>query len=380
MIMGMQMLKVAIGWEIYERTHSAMALGYAGLAQYLPQLLLVVITGHVADRYNRKYVLMAALAASALAGIGLALDSTYGGSLFFLYACLAAAGTAKSFWMPARQAFLPRIVPMDVFPNAVTWNTSGFEIATMAGPAIGGVLIALFQNATLVYALNAIACLTFVILVSGIHYRHEDVEPKPISLKSLSAGLRFVGKTNVVLAAMMLDMFGVMLGGATALMPIYAKDILKVGPQGLGWLMAAPSVGAFSMAIIQAHMGPLKRAGLTVLLAVSGFGIATIVFGLSKVFWVSLAMLALLGACDNISVVLRVTMVQVMTPDEMRGRVSALNALFIGTSNELGAAESGFVAKLFGPVFSVVSGGIGTLVVVAMIAWLSPQLRNYGKL
>jgi MFS family permease len=380
MIMGLQMQKVAIGWEIWERTHSAIHLGYAGLVQYLPQLFLVVVTGHVTDRYNRKFVLMAALAFNALAAVGLALNSSAGGSIYFLYACLFAAGTAKAFWMPARQAFLPRIVPMDIFSNAVSWNTSGFEIATMTGPAIGGFLIAIFKSPTPVYALNALAGMTFVLLIFGVLYRHEKQERSPVTLKSLSAGFQFVRKTNIVFSAMMLDMFGVMLGGATALMPIYAEEILKVGPQGLGWLMAAPAVGACTMAVLQAHHGPLKRAGLAVLLAVTGFGVVTIVFGVSKIFWLSMAMLVLLGACDNISVVLRVTLVQVMTPDEMRGRVSALNSLFIGTSNELGAVESGWVAGFLGPVFSVVSGGIGTIIVAAVIAFLSPQLRKYGRL
>jgi MFS family permease len=380
MILGLQMQKVAVGWEIYERTHSAVHLGYVGLVSYLPQLLLFIVTGHVTDRYNRKFVLMAALSLNALAAIGLALNSSGGGSIYLMYACLLAAGTAKAFWMPARSAFLPRIVPMEIFSNAVSWNTSGFEIATMTGPAIGGLLIGIFQSPTLVYVINAVAGITYVVLISRVIYRHEAQERSPITLRSLSAGFRFVRKTNVVLSAMMLDMFGVLLGGATALMPIYAKDILKVGPQGLGWLMAAPAVGACTMAVIQAHRGPFKRAGLAVLFAVAGFGLVTVLFGLSHLFWFSLGMLIVLGACDNISVVLRVTLVQVMTPDEMRGRVSALNALFIGTSNELGAMESGMVAGLFGPIFSVVSGGIGTIVVAAIIAYLSPQLRTYGRL
>jgi MFS family permease len=223
------------------------------------------------DRYSRKYVLMASLAFNALAALGLAWNSSSGGSIYVLYACLFAAGTAKSFWMPARQAFLPRIVPMDIFSNAVSWNTSGFEIATMTGPALGGFLIAIFKSPTPVYALNAIAGLTFMLLVSRIAYKHIQ-ERSPVTLKSLLAGFQFIRKTNIVFSAMMLDMFGVMLGGATALMPIYADQILKVGPQGLGWLMAAPAIGACTMAVLQAHHGPLKRAGLVVLLAVAGFG------------------------------------------------------------------------------------------------------------
>ena len=380
MILGLQMQKVAVGWEIWERTHSAVHLGYVGLVQYMPQLLLFVITGHVTDRYNRKFVLMAALAFNALAAIGLALNSSKDGSIFFLYACLFAAGTARAFWMPARAAFLPRIVPMEIFSNAVSWNTSGFEIATMTGPALGGLLIATFNSPTLVYTVNAIAGIVYVALISRVIYKHESQGNHTISLRSLSAGFQFVRKSGIVLSAMMLDMFGVMLGGATALMPIYATDILNVGPRGLGFLMAAPAVGACTMAVLQAHRGPMKHAGRALLLAVMGFGAATIVFGFSRLFLLSLAALVFLGACDNISVVIRVTLVQVMTPDEMRGRVSALNALFIGTSNELGAAESGMMAGLFGPVFSVVSGGIGTIAVAGIIGYLSPQLRKYGKL
>jgi MFS family permease len=282
--------------------------------------------------------------------------------------------------MPSRAAFLPGIIPLDIFSTAVSWNSSGFEISSMAGPAIGGLLIGAFQSPILVYTINAVGQLMFVVLLAGIAYKHSPVPRQPLTLDSFSAGFRFVWKQKVVLSAMALDMFGVLLGGATAMMPIYAKDILKVGPRGLGWLMTAPSIGAFSMALFQAHRGPLRKAGRTLLLAVAGFGTVTIVFGISRQFWLSIAMLACLGSCDNISVVVRSTLVQILTPDDMRGRVSALNSLFIGTSNELGAFESGLVANFLGPVFSVVSGGIGTLLIVFGMAWLSPQLRGYGSL
>jgi Transmembrane secretion effector len=262
----------------------------------------------------------------------------------------------------------------------VSWNSSGFEISSMAGPAIGGLLIGAFQNPTLVYAINATGQFIFISLLAGIVYKGQATNKRPLTLSSLSAGFRFAWKAKVVFAAMALDMFGVLLGGATAMMPIYAKDILRVGARGLGWLMAAPSIGAFSMALIQAHRGPLRRAGRTMLLAVTGFGAVTVIFGISTNFWLSMAMLLLLGSCDNRSVVIRSTLVQVLTPDDMRGRVSAINSLFIGTSNELGAFESGIVANFLGPVFSVVSGGIGTIAVVLMMAWLSPDLRRYGPL
>jgi len=380
LILGWQMQKVAVGWEIYERTHSAMALGYAGLAQFFPQLLFMLFAGHVTDRHNRKHVLMSALTCNALAAIGLALNASVGGSIYVLYACLFAYGSARAFIMPSRAAFLPGIIPLDIFSTAVSWNSSGFEISSMAGPAIGGLLIGFFQSPTLVYTINALGQLTFVTLLAGITYKHSQGQRRPLTLHTFSAGFHFVRKQKVVLSAMTLDMFGVLLGGATAMMPIYAKDILKVGPRGLGWLMTAPSIGAFSMALLQAHHGPLRKAGRTLLLAVAGFGTVTVIFGISRNFWLSMAMLCLLGSCDNISVVVRSTLVQVLTPDDMRGRVSALNSLFIGTSNELGAFESGLVANFFGPIVSVVSGGIGTLLIVLGMTWLSPQLRSYGRL
>ncbi len=374
------MQKVAIGWEIYERTHSAIYLGYAGLVQFLPQVLLMLFAGHIVDTYNRKRVFMAALVCNAAAAAGLAVNATRGGSIYVLYGCLLAYGTARAFIMPARQAFLPGIVPLEIFSTAVSWNSSGFEISSMAGPAIGGLLIGAFQSPAFVYTINAIGQFIFISLLAGIAYKNRTGAKQPMTLNSFSAGFRYVWKAKVVLSAMALDMFGVLLGGATAMMPIYAKDILRVGPRGLGWLMAAPSIGAFSMAMIQAHRGPLRKAGRTLLLAVAGFGAVTVIFGLSKNFWLSMAMLFLLGSCDNISVVVRLTLVQVLTPDDMRGRVSALNALFIGTSNELGAFESGLVANFLGPIFSVVSGGIGTIIVVLAMAWLSPKLRRYGSL
>ena len=380
-ILGLQMLKVAVGWEMYERTGSALNLGYVGLVQYVPQLLLVAIAGHVTDVYNRKRVLMGAVMLVATAAIGLALNSALKGPTWVMYLCLLATGTARAFWMPARSAFLPRIVPMSIFSNAVSWNTSGFEISSFIGPALGGLLIGYAGGVTTVYVVNSISVTIFVILLAGVSYKHQpQVVRTPISLSSLSAGFHYIWKTKVVLSVMMLDMFGVLLGGATALMPIYAKDILKVGAKGLGWLLGAPSVGAFTSALVQAHMGPLRKAGRTILLAVTFFGLATVVFGLSKSFILSLVMLFTLGVCDNISVVVRSTLVQIATPDDMRGRVSALNGLFIGTSNELGAFESGAVANIFGPVASVVIGGIGTMVVAGLTAWFSPQLRQYGRL
>lgn len=379
-ILGLQMQKVAVGWEIYERTGSALNLGFVGLVQFIPQLAFVAIAGHITDVYNRKHVLMAAVGLSATAAAVLALNAALHGPTLLVYVCLFASGTARAFWMPARSAFLPRIVPLSIFSNAVSWNSSGFEIASFVGPALGGFIIGYAGGVTSVYLLNALVIAGFALLLLGISYKHERPARSALSLRSLLAGAHFIWRTKVVLSVMMLDMFGVLLGGATALMPIYAKDILHVGARGLGWLLAAPSVGAFTSALIQAHRGPLRRAGRTILIAVTCFGAATIMFGISRSFPLSLAMLFFLGVCDNISVVVRSTLIQVATPDDMRGRVSALNGLFIGTSNELGAFESGAVADLVGPVSSVVIGGAGTMLVALTVAWLSPSLRKYGPL
>jgi MFS family permease len=378
-LVGLQMQKVAIGWEIYERTGSPLHLGYVGLAQFAPQLLLAPLAGHVADAHNRKRVLTWALVVSALASLGLAWNAIHPAPLLVSYLLLVVIGAARAFWMPARSAILPRIVPVPIFGNAVSWNSSAFELAAITGPAVGGLLIGVLRHTTGVYLINSVAVLCFIALVSGIQYEHTGGQKSEVTLDALSAGLRFVWRSKVVLAAILLDTFGVLFGGATALMPIYAKDILHVGPRGLGWLLAAPSVGAVTMAFVQAHRGPLRTPGRTLLMAVAGFGLVTILFGLSTRLWFSLVMLCALGACDNISVVLRGTLVQVLTPDHMRGRVSSLNGLFVGTSNELGAFESGVVAQWLGPVLSVVGGGLGTIAVVAGMAWLFPELRRLRR-
>ena len=377
-ILGLQMLKVAVGWEMYERTGSALNLGLVGLVQFIPQLAFVAVAGHFTDAHNRKHVLMAAVSLTSLAAVVLAINAAFEGPIAVMYGCLLATGTARAFWMPARSALLPRIVPLSIFENAVSWNSSGFEISSFVGPAIGGFLI-YYGGVTAVYVLSAVLIAGFALLLAPIPYGHERPAENALTFSSLSAGFRFIWNTKVVLSVMMLDMFGVMLGGATALMPIYAKDILHVGANGLGWLLAAPSAGAFVSALTRAHRGPLQHAGRTILLAVTFFGAATIVFGISRSFPLSLAMLFVLGVCDNISVVVRSTLVQMSTPDDMRGRVSAVNGLFIGTSNELGAFESGAVADLAGPVASVVIGGFGTIAVALITAWLSPSLRNYGR-
>ncbi|HTK09934.1 MAG TPA: MFS transporter [Ktedonobacteraceae bacterium] len=378
---GRQMIAVAIGWELYNRTNSALALGGIGLAQVIPLILLFLPSGYVADRYSRKYVVMLAQLLTTIAALCLAALSYFHGSLLLIYVCLIALGTTQSFSNPASSALVSQVVSEEAYENATTWRSSVAQLSAVLGPAAGGLLIGFFHGTILVYVLSAAASLIFVLLLFPMHLRPQIVVSRTQrSWGALIEGLRFLGKTQVMLAAITLDLFAVLLGGATTLLPIYAKDILHVGAVGLGWLNAADSIGAVCMALLLASRPPFKHAGRILLLAVAGFGVATIVFGISRQFWLSLVMLFMLGACDNISVVIRTTLALVRTPDEMRGRVGAVTSLFIGTSNQLGGFESGLAAQLLGTVPSVVVGGIGTLVVVALIAVFWPEMRRLTTL
>jgi MFS family permease len=383
-----EMQKVAIGYELWERTRDARDLGLVGLVQFLPVFFLALPAGHAADRHSRKGLLLAALVLASLSSLGLAVLSYSNGRLPLLYACLLVAGVARALGMPARWALLPQVVPLHDLPNAITWNSSGWQIASVAGPALGGgsLLVAAYFNlpgrAALTYLLVASCSILAAVLIASLRPgpQGDPAKREDISLASLMAGLRFVFATKPILATITLDLFAVLLGGATALLPIFARDILHVGPAGLGALQAAPAVGALLMAIVLAHRPPLRRPGIAILWSVAGFGAATIVFGLSTNFLLSLAMLALIGAFDNVSVLVRGTLVQVLTPDAMRGRVLAVNAVFIGSSNELGAFESGETAKWFGPVGSVVGGGVGTILVVVAVMARWPQVLRLGVL
>lgn len=381
-VLGVQMQNVAVGWQLYEKTRSAWPLAMVGLVQAAPMIGLALPAGQAADRFDRRKILMVATVLAIASSLGLALVSARGGDVGLIYACLLASGLARAFQGPARASLMPLLVPRPIFSNSVSWTISGFETASMLGPALGGFLIDLLGGAARVYLLGAVGSLVYFAMLAMITKRSFATESHTTTnnWRSFMVGFSYVWRTRLLFTTMSLDLFAVLLGGAVALLPVYAKDILNVGPTGLGWLQAAPSVGAVTMALTNAHLPPLKRAGKTLLWAVAGFGIATIVFGLSRNFWLSLAMLFLTGAFDNISVVIRHTLVQLLTPDEMRGRVSAVNGMFINASNEIGRFESGSVAALFGPIFSVVSGGIGTLVVVAVIAMQSPKLRQYGSL
>lgn len=374
------MLSFAIGWELWLRTNSAMALGLVGLVQVTPVFLFSLLAGHVADQFNRKRIVMAAQTLLAISAFGLALVSYARGPVELIYLCLFGIGLARAFNSPAASTLLPQTVPPEIFTNAVTWSSTVSQLAAIIGPAIGGLLVALISNVTPIYAFDMLASLNFLVCVLLIRGRPLALSRKAATLESLKEGVQFIYRTKEILATITLDLFAVLFGGATALLPIYATDILQAGATELGIMRAAPSVGAFLMALLVAHLPPFQRAGRTLLLAVAGFGVATIIFGLSRSLWLSVSMLALLGALDNISVVIRSTLMITRTPDEMRGRASAVNSLFISASNELGSFESGAVAELFGPIFSVVAGGIGTLLVVGWVARTWPQLRELSTL
>jgi MFS family permease len=378
---GEQMVNVAIGWELYNRTGSPLALGFVGLVQVIPTLLLSLPAGYLADRFNRKTIVLVTLLAIMLSSLGLTALSFLHGPVLLIYGCLLLFGTGVAFNNPASSALLPQTVPEIAYSSAATWSSSSWQLASVVGPAFGGLVIALSGRATPVYALNAGAVLIFTFLIAIIQLSPRKV-PVATSegLTSLLEGVNFVRRTQVILAAISLDLFAVLLGGATTLLPVFAKDILHVGPIGLGWLRAAPSIGAICVAFCLAHLPPFKHAGRTLLLAVAGFGLATVVFGFSRSFWLSLLMLFLLGGFDNISVVIRTTLLLLRAPDAMRGRISAVNNIFVGTSNELGGFESGLTAQLFGPTISVVGGGLGTVLVVLLIALLSSEMRRLGAL
>ena len=388
-VIGGQTQNVAVGWQIYQKTNSAMSLGWLGLVMATPILLLALPAGHVADTFSRRRIMLVTHSVSAACALALALVAhlNLGGAqtVSAIYALMFVGNAGATFGRPARSAFMPQLVPPHVFPNAVTWNSSIFEVASVAGPAIGGLLC--WRSVTLAFVFAACCwCGTLV----GIYFlpnraapgratRDARRGPMP-SLGDLVAGVRFVVRSKLMLGAMTLDMFAVLLGGCTFLLPIFAKDILHVGALGFGFLRAAPSVGAIAMALTIAHTPPFRNAGRALLLAVAGFGAVTIAFGLSRNFALSFAMLVLLGAFDNVSVVIRHTLIQLLTPDAMRGRVSAVNQVFIGSSNEIGGLESGLTAAWLGPVTSVVMGGIGTILVVIGVASIWPQVRKLKSL
>ncbi|HEX9987347.1 MAG TPA: MFS transporter [Chloroflexia bacterium] len=379
-VVAEQMLGVAVGWELYERTRDPLALGLVGLVEIVPVLLLALPAGHVADRRDRKWVVVAAMSGIAVCAFGLVGLSITQGPLPAIYALLFGIGIARAFQSPAFSALSAQVVPSTHYESSATWSSGAWQTSAIMGPALGGLLLAIWGGAAGVYAFAGGLLLVVAMLFFLLRPRAIARSTEPISLGSLLAGVRFIWRTPVVLTAITLDMFAVLLGGATALLPVFALDILHVGAQGLGWLRAAPAVGAVLAAAVMASRPPFRYAGRTLLVVVAGFGLATIIFGLSRDFTLSLAMLGLLGALDNVSVVIRSTLLLTRTPDDLRGRVNAVHSVFIGISNELGAFESGVAAALLTTVGAVVAGGLGTILVVGLVAVLAPDLRRLGRM
>ncbi len=375
------MQAVAVGWQIYAVTHRPLDLGLAGLAQFLPGVLLFLVAGHAADRFPRKRILQFCYLAFSLCSLLLLTFTLHGlRSAYPIYAALLLNGTVRAFNGPTSQAFLPLLVPAEIFPNAVAWASSIFQASTILGPMLGGVIYAWAGDAIPVYAGSATGCLLALILLSFLQVRKAE-RPRPAaSSAAVGEGLRYIWANKLILGAISLDLFAVLLGGAVALLPVYAREILKVGTAGLGALRAAIGLGAVIMAIIVAHWPIRRRAGAAMLTCVFCYGVFTIVFGLSHSFILSLAALSLAGAADMVSVIVRHTLVQLSTPDEMRGRVSAVNMVFIGASNEVGQFESGITAQWFGTVPAVVIGGLGTIAVVLLWARFFPILRRVDRL
>jgi len=413
-ILGRQMLAVAVEWEIYRRTDSATALGLVGLVFAIPIVGLSLPAGYLADRISRKHIIQVSQIFSSICSAILALVSWQhlaipnlpvlracnnwlnaiaklfehhhpgfhfdDASIPIIYLLLFIGAAARTFSWAARSSFFPTLVSRDAFSNAVTWNNTIFQVGSVVGPAVSGFLVA-HSGFAIVYLIDTITSFLFFLLVLPIpRAKRVGKQVAESAWRGLMAGIRFVFGRKVILATITLDLFAVLLGGATALLPIFADRILHCGPVELGWMRAAPAIGAFAMALTVAHLRPMKHAGTTLLWCVSGFGIATIIFGLSTSLWLSLLMLFVIGSFDSVSVIIRGSIVQLVTPDEMRGRVSSVNNIFIGTSNEFGALESGLTAALFGPVISVVAGGIGTILVVLAVAVGWPETRKIGAL
>lgn len=410
--LGQQMLVVAIDWELYQRTHSALPLAMVGLSVMVPMILCTVPAGHFADTFNRKKIILITTLVLTVVSVGLALASAFLANVVWIYFFLSIIGAARTFLWPASAAFVTGLVPREQLARAITYNSGAFQFSSVVGPAAFGAVMAVtpfavkHSSAWPIYALNALASLLCFILVLPIKHEHKARPAEPVSAKNLAEGFRFVFESKIILGTITLDLFAVLLGGAVTILPMFANDIFHTGPAGLGWLRNAMAVGSVICAFVLAHRPPLQKAGATMLWSVAIFGLATILFGLTNAncfgrwvslpgpawFWISFAMLAIAGVVDNISVVVRHTLVQILTPDEKRGRVSAVNSLFIGTSNELGGFRSGIVAFFFtketvlgnphatGAIISTVSGGIGTILVVLAVAWIWPEIRRYGKL
>ncbi|MGE0826994.1 MAG: MFS transporter [Candidatus Binatia bacterium] len=378
-IFAIQMQSVAVGWQVYEMTQRPLDLGLVGLVQFLPALGLSLVTGHVADRYDRRYVLASCIALEGCCAF-LFLLLTWQGNTDRtpIFAILFLFGVARAFEFPASFALMPNLVHPSQFANAAAWNSSTWQVGTIAGPALGGLLYAFGPR--VVYGCSLALLTVGALTVSTIRYQRTVTFRKAVTWDAVVAGVHFIRQQPLVLGAISLDLFAVLLGGATALLPIYARDILVVGPWGLGLLRSAPAIGALVMALFLTQWTIKRNAGVILLTAVGVFGLATIGFALSYNLWFSMTMLAILGAADMVSVIIRRVIIQLATPDEMRGRVGAVESVFIGASNELGEFESGVTASWFGTIPAAVLGGLGTLFIVIFWSWRFPQLRNVNSM
>jgi MFS family permease len=380
-VAALEMQSVAVGWQVYEITRRPLDLGLVGLAQFLPGILLFLIAGHTADRLDRRKILVACYCGFAVCS-ALLLEITFRhpANVYPIYGVLVVLGIVRSFNAPAGRALLPQLVATEHFPNAVAWNATTFQTATILGPALGGLLYAFSHGPFAVYAMAVATAVAAMVAMLRIRPRISARRHQEISLTTVLAGLHYIWKQKVVLGSISLDLFAVLLGGAVALLPVYAREILHTGPWGLGLLRSAPGIGATAMAILLAHRPLGRRTGTIMLWCVAGFGVFTILFGISRSLALSLVALLLVGASDMVSVIIRGILVQLATPDEMRGRVNAVDMIFIGASNEFGEFESGLTAHWFGTVPAVLLGGIGTLVVVGLWAWLFPDLRKADRI
>ena len=376
-VLSSEMQAVAVGWQVYELTRQPLDLGFVGLAQFLPGILLFLVAGHAADRIPRRTILLACLGGLSTASLLLLAFTVRGVQRVYpIYLILLLNGAARAFSQPAAQALLPTLVAERHFPNSVAWSSSTFRTATIVGPIAGGLLYSFSHSPAVVYAFAVVAYLAALVLTSRIRRTPVARPPRAVAPEMVLEGFKYLWNNKLILGAISLDLFAVLLGGAVALLPVYASDVLHVGETGLGLLRCAPGVGAVLTALWLAHRPLGRRQGGLMLWCVFGFGLFTVVFGVSRSMAVSLVALAFAGACDMVSVVVRSTMVQLGTPDHMRGRVSAVNTMFIGASNEMGQFESGITAQWFGTVPAVILGGLGTMAVVAAWVKLFPQLRQ----
>jgi MFS family permease len=376
-VLALEMQSVAVGWQVYDITKKPLDLGLVGLAQFTPSFLLFLVSGHMADRVDRrKLIVMCYIGFATCSGLLLLIAARGAHAILPIYGVVVLSGIVRSFNGPVTRSILPQLVPDEHFANAVAWSSSANQSANILGPSIGGFVYAISRGPSAVYALAMIAGVSAALAMLRIQLESRPRPREPIRLKTVLAGIHYIFDHKVVLGSISLDLFAVLLGGAVALLPVFAREILKTGPWGLGLLRCSPGIGAATMAIVLAHR-PLKgRAGTTMLWCVAGFGVFTILFGISHNLILSMISLVMVGATDMVSVITRAILVQLATPDEMRGRVNAVDMIFIGASNELGQFESGLTAAWLGTVPAVVLGGIGTLIVTALWALSFPDLRN----